>query len=200
MTDKRGVEYKFEPIPALPGREECTLERHNLTVNILRHTNMQPCKYSIMYKTRLQKTPRTHGSSIDFDKVVDAVEKIFNSQHKRECYKVEQKEQRKEDNKKFLASLKVGTILSSSWGYSMTIVDFFMVTKIKGSKVTLVEMNNKYPQNDNGSISGSRAIPGDVSSRSEPKEYMVRGDRVNINSSSRASIWDGEPMYENRND
>jgi hypothetical protein len=153
-----------------------------------------------MYKTKLQKTPRTHGSSTDFQKAIESVEKIFNSQHKAECHKVERKERNKEENKKFLTSLKVGSILCNSWGYNMTIVDFYMVTKIKGSKVTLVELNNKYPNNDNGSLSGSKVVAGDVSERSEPKEYTVRGSRVKINSSSSARLWDGQPMYENRND
>ena len=198
VTDKRGLEYKFEPIDEQ--RSKCVLERHDLEVMITRHTNIQPIRYTAFYKTKLQKTSRTHGQSNDFDKMITSIEKMFNSQHKSICYKLERKERDEEENKKFLASLKVGSILCSSWGYSMTIVDFFMVTKIKGSKVTLVELNNKYPNNDNGSLSGSKVVAGDVSTRSEPKEYMVRGSRVKINSSSRAGLWDGQPMYENRND
>lgn len=199
FTDKRGVEFKFEAAQ-IAGNYNCSLERHNLSVDITYQERGSEDIFYIRHKTKRQRHKRSAGSSSDFQKVVNLIERTFNSHHKREVRDDEAKVKNKEQKGEFLNSLKPRLILCSSRGYSMTIVDFWRITKIKGSKVTLVELNNKYPDNDNGSLSGSKVVPGEVSTRSEPKEYTVRGSRLKINDSSSASIWDGLPKYENRND
>jgi hypothetical protein len=192
------LEYKFEPIPLDPTSDECSFERHDVRVDVKRVNAIG--KYHIYYKTKLQKSKKYHGSTKTFEDTVIAVERLFNGHHKAACRKVEQREAKKIDGQEFLKKLKVGTVLVSSWGYSMTIVDYYKVKQIKGNKITIVELNNVYPNNDNGSLSGSKVIAGDQEC-GEPKTYMIRGGQsLKISSSQYAYIWDGTPNYENRND
>jgi DNA-dependent RNA polymerase auxiliary subunit epsilon len=200
LKSAAGTEYKFEPVPNDPTREVCVIHRHNMTVTISKLLNVQPVQYRVFYQTKLQKSPRGQGTFNLFSNVIKCVEKLFNSQHKAACRKVEDRERNKLDGQEFLTKLKVGTILVSSWGYSMTIVDFYKVKQIKGNKITLIELNNEYPNNDNGSLSGSRVVAGNREC-GEPKDYMIRGGHsLKISSSQYAHIWDGKPQYENRND
>ena len=186
IKDKRSIEYKFTKVENTTWVSKH--ERHGLTVELIEYPRSSTqTAYQVSYKNGRQRKSRVAGNYREFDNAVIAMEKTFNSQHKAQCRAVEAKERNKESNKEFLSSLKVGTILVSSWGYSMTIVDFYKVKAIKGSRVTLVELNSEYPRNDAGSISGSYVVAGDKEC-GEPKDYIVRGDRIRIDSSSSEAV------------
>ena len=95
-------------------------------------------------------------------------------------------------------SYKFGDILSSSWGYSMTIVNYYQVVKVTPKMITVREIAGKLVSGD-GMRGESIPVPNAfVPKKSyQPAEYrrlVVRG-MIGINESERAGLWDGEPMY-----
>ncbi len=93
---------------------------------------------------------------------------------------------------------KVGDILSSSWGYSMTIVNYYQVVKTTPKMITVREIAGKLVSGD-GMRGESVPVPNAfVPKKSyQPAEFhrlVVRG-MISINESERAGLWDGEPMY-----
>lgn len=95
--------------------------------------------------------------------------------------------------------LTKGQILVSSWGYSMTIVDYFKVDRVTPKGVWLVQIGTKYVTG--GGYNGD-SMPCEQSTRGAPfftrasKDGVTRG----ANSSSRAYPWNGQPVYYNRVD
>lgn len=118
-------------------------------------------------------------------------------------------------------SLKIGDILTSTWGYSMQIVDFYKVIKTTPHTVTLVQIESK----DNvatGFLSGTvmpdpqnemtetdwKALPSFGEVRPKKKIIFTRKingeDRYGLcrdkNGHSSCHLWDGKPKNYNHCD
>lgn len=101
--------------------------------------------------------------------------------------------------------IKVGDILADSWGYSMTIVEFYKVTKIISStKVEIVELGHIVTDTDRGG--GSYRMPDTENYIGEPVEKIVAQNsyekpnnlwHIKINDSISLRPWSGRPLYEN---
>lgn len=100
------------------------------------------------------------------------------------------------------AGYKVGDILSSTWGYSMTIVNYYQVTAVTPKMITVKEIASKL-------VSGNRTfgttvpIPNVFIKKAYPwqltefKRKVLNGGYININKSACARRWSGEPLYHN---
>ncbi len=113
--------------------------------------------------------------------------------------RIDRKEQdkaaRKEAKAEFLAQIVPGTVLVASWGYDQTNVDFYVVKAVKGSKVTLAEMSSCEDGRENaGNAMACYVKPGSEIPGTEFQK-MVNGPMVRIDSSRRAYLWEGRPMY-----
>ena len=111
---------------------------------------------------------------------------------------------------------KVGDILYISWGYSMTIVAFFKVTRTTPSKVGLVELQQT--EDHTGFLSGHTTPVLNSEVKYDGSPYSVRPDalysirdgyygheaRIPSHKGSHdfvsASKWDGKPVYFNHCD
>lgn len=209
---KRGVEYKLvqeykEPSANSYGTSRIKyihhMKRHGAEVNISWYSDMS--SFYVRQKLKRQKFERSNGSHQDFDLILNHVERIFNSQHKKEVREAEQRVKNKSSTQAFLATLTPGMIMSSSWGYSMSIVDYYKIVSIKGSTVKLIKLANKAAEDQSGKNSwqhGNYVIPDTEVQVGEPIEQIVRSTVIKLksNSSSRITPWDGTPKYENRND
>lgn len=101
--------------------------------------------------------------------------------------------------------IKPGDILSASWGYSMTIVEFYKVTKVLSpSKIEIVELGHMISDCDCGG--GSYRTPDLNNPIGEPLEKMVSQTswekqdgrwHVKINHSISLTLWDGNKKYMN---
>lgn len=88
-------------------------------------------------------------------------------------------------NKPKKRQLVVGDVLSASWGYDQTNVNYYLVINLVGkSSVDLVEIGKD--SNENLLMQG-KAIPDINAIKSEPMRKKVDGVTVRINSSIRAS-------------
>ena len=110
----------------------------------------------------------------------------------RQAAKAEQNAQRKA----FKTSLKVGEILSYSWGYDQTNVSFYEVVAVSatGKTVTVRKIAQDSVAEGAGYMSEYRVpVPGKFND--EPMRKPVReGDRVPMKFGS-ASRWSGKPEY-----
>ena len=101
--------------------------------------------------------------------------------------------------------IKAGDILSGSWGYSMTIAEFYKVTKIVSAcRIEIVEIGADLADADRGG--GEYLIPNPEKILGEPVKKNVVADRytrqenafyVKINDSCNLRPWDGRPVYQN---
>ena len=95
----------------------------------------------------------------------------------------------KRDRKQQIAStLKVGSYLVGSWGYSMTIVNSYRVKQIKGSTVIVESVGNKVIDGVAG-FQGS-CIPNVRSNGGEDIRATVTPYGVKVNGHY-TSVWDG---------
>lgn len=96
----------------------------------------------------------------------------------------------------------IGDILVSTWGYSMTIVDFYRVEKITPKAVTIVRIGKRTDSGWSGYAmpDPDRVIDPTPLRRMLGKpfhgEYSIRG----YNSTSFARRWNGKPVYFNMMD
>lgn len=101
--------------------------------------------------------------------------------------------------------LKVGDILSGSWGYSMTIVEFYKVVKIVSPcRVEIAEIGSEVVRSDRGG--GENLMPDPDRVIGEPVIKNVMKNRyssdendfyIKINDSCNIRPWSGRPMYQN---
>ena len=105
-----------------------------------------------------------------------------------------QKAKQKQERADYKHDYVVGDILSSSWGYDQTNVDFYQVLAVAGKAVTLREVASKTVRQEHGA-DYVVAVPGHFTG--PPMKRLVQeGGRVKINDSERAYKWDGKPQYE----
>lgn len=107
-------------------------------------------------------------------------------------YKGNQKVLKAERIKEFRAKLKVGTILSDSWGYEQTNVEFYKILAVEKSRIQIVELG--HIQGEAKSWASCDVTPSDTT-QGEPIWKQVRTDHIPICSSIHLTVWDGKPKY-----
>lgn len=98
--------------------------------------------------------------------------------------------------------IKAGDILFDTWGYSMTIVDYYKVTKIVSpSKIEIVKIGCKVIDTDRGG--GEHLMPDPENELRERMVKQVVKNRydgswyIKISESVRLRPWDGRAHYQN---
>lgn len=103
------------------------------------------------------------------------------------------KQKQLEERRNFKHGLQVGDILSSSWGYDQTNVNFYEVVEAGDKEVTVREIAQKTVREERGADYVT-AVPGKYvgpALRRRPTAYGVKIDNV-----QRATKWDGKPEYQ----
>lgn len=92
-------------------------------------------------------------------------------------------------------TLKIGSILVSSWGYEQTNVDFYEVTELHGkSTVTIRQIAAQSTKETGWASDMVVAVPGKYIG--EPERKRVSGEnRIHIASYSSAGVWDGRALH-----
>lgn len=128
----------------------------------------------------------------------------FNTQEKLETYLSEyikrltayeqSKIERKKERLAFKHTLKVGDILSCSWGWEQTNVDFYQVIEVIGKMVKIREIECSMPNGEEGFMTGF-VIP--LKDKFTDEEVLLkkvlRGNSIKIESYAWANVWDGKP-------
>lgn len=103
--------------------------------------------------------------------------------------------------------IKVGDVFECTWGYSMTLVEFYKVTKIiSACKVEIVELGHTIVPDSEDRGGGSYRLPDMDRELGEPITKIVSqsgyekrngGFHITINDSVSLRPWDGRPCYFN---
>lgn len=120
------------------------------------------------------------------------LEKFFSGLEKSKERNAEYKEREKAQKAEFLEKLKPGTILYSSWGYDQTNIDYYEVTKVRGSTVWIRQIAQT--QTEDSFMSGmTEPRPGEFLERAAEMKKIVRSSYLRIDSCANAYLWDGKP-------
>jgi hypothetical protein len=121
------------------------------------------------------------------------IQKFINNIKAWQDVKKERKVKYKSEAINFKNSLKIGTILYSSWGYDQTNIDFYQVITINGFKVTIKEIH-KSKEYDNYGMSGKcKPLPNNFIN-DKIITCIIRNDYLRIGHQS-ASLWEGRELY-----
>lgn len=101
------------------------------------------------------------------------------------------------ERKNFINTIKAGDILSDSWGYEQTNVEFYKVISVKGSVIEIRELKQKtVPGSTYSHAMADMRIPSEEFVSDAPViKKIVRSEYIKINESISLSKWNGRPMY-----
>ncbi len=128
----------------------------------------------------------------------------FDALRQRQSYIAENKAQRSKPH-----TFAVGDIVSNTWGYSMTIVDYYRVTKVSEHFVWLESLEKGGTENQSEpAIDTTSANPAEWTVRAATRDAGLLNKSHRHNASGNAicmkygtaTKWDGKPQYENHND
>jgi hypothetical protein len=117
----------------------------------------------------------------------EAIQEYFDGLREMARVKAEWKAERSKPT-----TLKVGDILSYSWGYDQTNVDFYEVLEVKGKRVVIVQEVGQKSAGGEGFMSG-KVVPNG-NRIGQPLRKVASGDSVPMEFGT-ASLWDGKPEY-----
>ena len=131
-----------------------------------------------------------HTSKANRDRAIDSWVSYYDR-------KAQEKADRQEAAKNFQHGLQVGDILSASWGYNQTNVNFYEVTRVVGKATVEVREVQSKVVRESGHALYVAPRKGKWTARSTTmKKRVSPSGSVKINSSISASEWNGKPMYE----
>ena len=107
---------------------------------------------------------------------------------------LERKQKQQEERKQFVHSFKEGDILSSSWGYDQTNVDFYQVTKVIGKAVEIRSIESKIVSGSGGPSEAVIPVPNHFSG--PPLRKIPTGNCLRLTSYSSACPWEGHPLHQ----
>lgn len=110
--------------------------------------------------------------------------------------KQEQKENKKQAQKTLSASdfYKVGDILSTSWGYEQTNVDFYKVIRVLNKQIEVAELKQISEPGSEGFMCDSRLPSDEMTGKTYRLCVRDEGNLSRIGYSRYPSKWDGRPM------
>lgn len=143
------------------------------------------------YRSKRVKKPQYY-LSVNVD---DDIKKLFEIVENKEAAKKERRAARKIER-----NLKVGDILCSSWGYSMTIVSFYRVVKLVGKQSVKIESIPSVSVDGDGWSGHKMPVINKKGVLEEKTFRVLESNGIKINSSEYAYKWDGNPKYYNSMD
>ena len=152
-------------------------------------TNEKGCPVLRVYKGESGK-PVSHyyyGNETHRQETIDKIKRNVDNREKL-------LEERKKARKNLVNPFEIGDILTSSWGYDQTNVDFYEVIGVTNKSVKIEKIGSK-TISDNGP--GGLGVVPDTSWRSGNVMLKRVGTNgyVSLTSYSCASKWDGIPQY-----
>lgn len=90
----------------------------------------------------------------------------------------------------------VGDILTASWGYDATFIDYYKVIKVTNSQVTVIQLNTVIDSVQD--VCSVLTVVGEIKEGAEPLRRKIQprgygGYSIKINSYKYATLWDGQP-------
>lgn len=142
-----------------------------------------------MFFVGKQSKPKWHYRFVDNFKMQAKIHDAIKSLMSWEEVKAERKEKRSQESK-----LKTGDILSSSWGYDQTNIDFYQVTNTIGTRTVEIRKLNVTSTDETDFMTAWKMPVKDSFTSGEPMKKLVSdGNTIHLTSYSWATLWDGKP-------
>ncbi len=116
----------------------------------------------------------------------------------RRAYRAEVNAQRKQERRLTRDhNIQIGDIYYTNWGYDQTNIDFYKVVNVRGSRIDLKELTQKYTDRGEGGYPDT-VIPGDEFANDKIYTVSARADGTvtSLSSFEYLSKWDGQPKYQ----
>lgn len=154
--------------------------------------NGQPCL--LAYRNSTNTKPDCHFRYRDAEtRDAKAATFLRSARNILEARLKQQAERRAERSKPH--SLQIGHILTSSWGYDQTNIDFYEVTAIPSPCFVMLARLGSVTIEQGPNYTG-KVVPDIDGKRGEAKRYRAGPDNsVKIESYAYARIWDGKPCW-----
>lgn len=144
--------------------------------------------FAIAYSGKRRKADFRYRYGTE-ERRAQAIQNFFTNKLAVKAIKAERKAAQKSARAEFLAQIKAGTILYTSWGYDQTNVDWYQVITVKGCAVTLRPISGSLTEN--GFMSGT-TVPTPDAFTGEAINKIARGAYLSVDHSS-MWVWDGKP-------
>ena len=111
--------------------------------------------------------------------------------------------ERSERARAVAGAVRPGDVFAASWGYSMTLVDYFEVAKVSGTRVYWREIAHRTLDDQGPAGSHVVPVPGCFVEGGKAGHSTIRGDGYSrpwfrVDDVRDAILWDGRPDYVNR--
>ncbi len=150
--------------------------------------------YAIFFHGKAAK-PDQHYRYKTEERRAESLAQFIAGRQSRSEYKAKMAAERKAPH-----TLKLGDILSSSWGYDQTNVDFYQVVEVVGANsVKIQKVAQAIAQEDNTPCGPSAeyvvAVPGRFLGEPMLKRVSA-GNYIRVSSYNGASLWSGKAKYQ----
>jgi len=113
---------------------------------------------------------------------------------------IAKKQERQQEQRQFKTTLEVGSVLTCSWGYEQTNVEFWKVIEKKSDKtVVLRELAGRLADKSESSSMNMAGfvVPTEqfISGREPVKKRVLVGNMIELESFRTLQPWDGRPRY-----
>ena len=115
---------------------------------------------------------------------------------------LKRKQEVADERKNTMHGLTVGAILTASWGYDQTQIDWFQVIATNGKQVTIREIQGKVVRTDSVGNEYVVAMPDHFLQGEAPLKKIPSGSvekrnvSIKLTSYKWLSLWDGKPKYQ----
>lgn len=110
----------------------------------------------------------------------------------RETYRLERLRANKANKEAFRSKILPGVILSDSWGYEQTQVEFYRVLEVNGCSVVIQQLSEITVKGSEGRDC-CRVMPGDLVG--SPEKRTIGSRSIKICDSIKLTVWDGSSLY-----
>lgn len=113
---------------------------------------------------------------------------------------IAKKQERQQEQRQFKTALKVGSVLTCSWGYEQTNVEFWKVIEKKSDKTVVIrELAGRLADKSESSSMNMAGfvVPTEqfISGREPVKKRVLVGNVIELKSFCTLRPWDGRPRY-----
>lgn len=156
------------------------------------NTNARGAFYITLIESYKSKRVRNSYVS-NIDKVNDVFVQYVEQEQRMNAIRATRRGYQKAEKEKFLATLKVGSILHGSWGYEQTNCEYFVIREINGAKVKIQEIGHTTVEDT--SWASANVLPDINHPRGEILERLVVSNYIKPHDSCSLGPWSGKPNH-----
>ena len=156
-----------------------------------KRANGAPYIHALGFDGRKQK-PAFNFTYPSREKAVGAIKRYFEAVQSSEAYRVKRREERKKPH-----SLKVGDVLTGSWGYDQTNPEAYQIVEVVGDRTVKIQQIAFQALDDPSGFDSQyvKPVPGKFVGKEVLTRRASHDNAVKLNDHCYLSPWSGGRMY-----